>query len=72
MYLDLVPRSAEFSDEGSEGRGGVANGKVKEYRNKRANCLHSETSKDILDLRWRPKLSLNPDSSVLSFFILET
>ena len=51
MYLDLVPRSAEFSDEGSEGRGGVANGKVKEYRNKRANCLHSETSKDILDLR---------------------
>ena len=35
--------------KGKEG-GAVANLKVEKYRNNRANCLHSKTSKDILDL----------------------
>ena len=47
MYLDLVPRSAELSDEESEGRGGggaVAYWKIEQYRNNRADCSHPETS----------------------------
>ena len=55
MYLDLVSlrRSAEFSADGPEGRGGrrCSRLQVEQSRSSKADCLHSDTSKDILDLR---------------------